>query len=93
MVAFTGGVTAGKLPPPVASPEVLGCVITLKLVWLVVAPTRMRHITTVPLTGETRPPVARSADGSDVVATVQDGPHELATVGALPRSLPIVTVA
>jgi len=87
------GVTVDEVPPPVGTPEVLGTVITLRFVWLVELPTRTRHITTVPLTGEIGPPGARSAEGSEDVAIVQEPAQPLARVGALPRSLPIVTVA
>src|SRR3954447_2159161 len=89
VVALATGATGLSVPAPVKSPCPSGS-ITRRATGAVLGPTLMRHLTSVPLTGERRPPAARRPGSSALLAQV---PRPESLVGVLERSLPIVTVA
>ena len=87
-----GGVTGAEVPAPVKNPPPSGLMIR-RLVTRVESPTRIRHRTTVPFTGEESPPGARRSDASERLLNVGRGLYSDPQFGSRARSLPIVTTA
>ena len=72
VVAAVGGVTEAEVPAPVNNPLPSGLMIR-GLVTRVESPTRIRHRTTVPLTGEDSPPLAWRSGARETLANVGRG--------------------